>query len=140
MTLQDYLNEIQDFDDATQKELLADFQNGNFLDFSSVIQQGTRSFQDFLNMENGISQPMRLGETVRGMSNVSPLLQLRPANNSTAASALKKTYFIDAQMEQSGNLNVINDVKRQLRTVICILPWIFSLIPTLTAYRILMKN
>jgi hypothetical protein len=112
MNLEDYLNEIQDFDDASQRELLADFQNGNFLDFSEVMQQSTRSFQDFLNTGNGMPQPIRLGETVRGMNNVSPLVTMKPADNSINADFLKKTYFVDAQKEKKGNLNIVNDLKK----------------------------
>ncbi|WP_027387691.1 hypothetical protein [Chryseobacterium gregarium] len=112
MNFQDYLNEIQDFDDASQKELLADWQNGNILDFSSMMEQNNKSFQDFLGTKSSISQPIRLGETVRGMSNVSPLLQVQPSNNSKTVQPIKNCYFIDAQIEQKGNLTVINDLKK----------------------------
>ena len=112
MNFQDYLNELQDFDDASQKELLADWQNGNILDFSSMMEQNDKSFQDFLSTKSSMSQPMRLGETVRGMSNVSPLLQVQPSNNSKTAQLIKNYYFIDAQIEQKGNLTVINDLKK----------------------------
>lgn len=112
MNFQDYLNEIQDFDDASQQELLADWQNGNILDFSSVMEQNNKSFQDFLNTQSTMSQPIQLGETVRGMSNVSPLLQIQPPNNSKTAQSIKNSYFIDAQTEQKGDLTVINDLKK----------------------------
>ncbi len=112
MNLEDYLNEIQDFDDASQRELLADFQTGNFLDFSPVMQQNRKNFQDFLNTRNSMPQPIRLGETIRGMSHVSPLVTVKPADNSQSADFLKKTYFVDAQKEKKGNLNIINDLKK----------------------------
>jgi hypothetical protein len=112
MNFQDYLNELQDFDDASQKELMADWQNGNILDFSSMMEQNNKSFQEFLGTKSRISQPMRLGETVRGMSHVSPLLQVQPANNSKTVQPIKNSYFIDAQIEQKGNLTVINDLKK----------------------------
>jgi len=112
MNFQDYLNEIQDFDDASQQELLADWQNGDILDFSSVMGQNNKSFQDFLSTQSTMSQPIQLGETVRGMSNVSPLLQIQPPNNSKTAQCIKNSYFIDAQTEQKGDLTVINDLKK----------------------------
>lgn len=112
MNFQDYLNEIQDFDDASQQELLADWQNENILDFSSVMEQNNKSFQDFLNTQSSMAQPIQLGETVRGMSNVSPLLQIQPPNNSKTAQSIKNCYFIDAQTEQKGDLTVINDLKK----------------------------
>ncbi|KFF21065.1 hypothetical protein [Chryseobacterium sp. JM1] len=112
MSFQDYLDEIQDFDDTSQKSPLTELQNGNLLDFSSLMHQSNKSFQDFLSTTSGVAQPIQLGENVRGMSNVSPLLQVRPANNSKTASAVKKSYFIDAQIEQKGNLTVINDLKK----------------------------
>ncbi|WP_294297751.1 hypothetical protein [uncultured Chryseobacterium sp.] len=112
MNLEDYLNEIQDFDDASQRELLADFQNGNFLDFSEVMQQRHKNFQNFLNTGNSMPQPVRLGETIRGMSHVSPLVTVKPADNSQSEDFLKKTYFVDAQKEKKGNLNIINDLKK----------------------------
>ncbi|OVE54729.1 hypothetical protein B0E34_18070 [Chryseobacterium mucoviscidosis] len=115
MTYEEYLNEIEDFDDITKQELLADFQNHVPIDNPSMMQQmGYGGFQDFLKVKNE-AQTMQLGETVRGMSNVSPLLQVRPANNSKTASFIKKSYFIDAQVEKKGNLTVINDLKKTVK-------------------------
>lgn len=107
MNLKDYLNEIQDFDDASQRELLADFQNGNFLDFSEVMQQSTRSFQDFLNTGNGMPQPIRLGETVRGMNNVSPLLAVKFKNQKSKD--ISDKYFIDAFKDQYNDFDIVID-------------------------------
>lgn len=115
MTYEEYLNEIEDFDDITKQELLADFQNHVPIDNPSMMQQmGYGGFQDFLKVKNE-AQTMQLGETIRGMSNVSPLLQVRPANNSKTASFIKKSYFIDAQVEKKGNLTVINDLKKTVK-------------------------
>lgn len=47
MTYEEYLKEIEDFDDITQQELLADFQNLIPLDNPSMMQQmGYRGFED----------------------------------------------------------------------------------------------
>ncbi len=107
MNLEDYLNEIQDFDDASQKELLADFQNGNFLDFSAVMQQNRKNFQDFLNTGNSMPQPIRLGETVRGMNNVSPLLAVKFKNQKSKD--ISDKYFIDAFKDQYNDFDIVID-------------------------------
>lgn len=112
MDLQNYLNEIQDFDDASQKQLLAEWKDGAFLDIPSMMQQTNKSLLDFFNTQNNMPLPNPLGETIRGMNNMSPLLQIKPPNNSKTSQSLKTSYFIDAQIEKKGNLSVINDLKK----------------------------
>ena len=56
MTYEEYLNEIEDFDDITKQELISDFQNLIPLDNTSMMQQmGYNGFQDLLQTENNTS-------------------------------------------------------------------------------------
>jgi len=108
MTYEEYLNEIEDFDDITKQELLADFQNHIPIDNPSMMQQmGYGGFQDFLKVKNE-AQTMQLGETVRGMSNVSPLVAMKFGNQKSEE--IKNKYFVDGKATQKGNTNVIEDI------------------------------
>lgn len=108
MTYEEYLNEIEDFDDITKQELLADFQNHIPIDNPSMMQQmGYGGFQDFLKVKNE-AQTMQLGETIRGMNNVSPLVAMKFGNQKSEE--IKNKYFVDGKATQKGNTNVIEDI------------------------------
>lgn len=69
MTYEEYLKEIEDFDDITQQELLADFQNLIPLDNPSMMQQmGYGGFEDiktdktFYEISNEIALSTPLGK------------------------------------------------------------------------------
>lgn len=108
MTYEEYLNEIEDFDDITKQELISDFQNLIPLDNTSMMQQmGYNGFQDLLQTENNTSI-MQLGESFRGMNNVSPVLAMGAISGSSILA--KDTYFIDSKSIDYNGIMVINDV------------------------------
>lgn len=108
MTYEEYLKEIEDFDDITKEELLADFQSHIPLDNPSMMQQlGYGGFQDLMKVKND-AQTMQLGETIRGMNNVSPLVTMKFGNQTSKDIASK--YFIDGKSAKNGNTNIIEDI------------------------------
>ena len=112
MTYEEYLNEIEDFDDITKQELLADFQNHIPIDTPSMMQQmGYGGFQDFLKVKNE-AQTMQLGETIRGMSNVSPLVAMKFGNQKSEE--IKNKYFVDATTLKEGTFTYISDIRSDL--------------------------
>lgn len=107
MTYEEYLNEIEDFDDITKQELLADFQNYIPIDNPSMMQQmGYGGFQDFLKVKNE-AQTMQLGETIRGMNNVSPLLAMELKNQKSKE--ISDKYFIDAFKDKYDDFDIVID-------------------------------
>lgn len=112
MTYEEYLNEIEDFDDITKQELLADFQNHIPIDNPSMMQQmGYGGFQDFLKVKNE-AQTMQLGETIRGMNNVSPLVAMKFGNQKSEE--IKNKYFVDATTLKEGTFTYISDIRSDL--------------------------
>ncbi|PRB02453.1 hypothetical protein CQ046_12915 [Chryseobacterium sp. MYb7] len=112
MDLQNYLNEIQDFDDASQKQLLAEWKDGAFLDIPSMMQQTNRNLQDFLNTQSSMPLPNPMGETIRGMSNVSPLATYKFYNQNLNEIASK--YFVDADPPEKGTFTYVSDIRSDL--------------------------
>lgn len=107
MTYEEYLNEIEDFDDVTKQELLADFQSHLPLDNTAMMQQmGYGGFQDFLKVKNE-AQTMQLGETIRGMNNVSPLLAMKLKNQKSKE--ISDKYFIDAFKDKYDDFDIVID-------------------------------
>ncbi|MCX8533515.1 EndoU domain-containing protein [Chryseobacterium luquanense] len=91
--IDDYNNEVQKFLNSN-----ISFQNSDLI-IPKSFQQNTSYAQ------------VRLGEFIRGMNNVSPMLQTKPHN--VDAKFVSNQYFIDAQKEKRGNLQIINDVKKE---------------------------
>lgn len=112
MDFQNYLNEIEDFDDASQKQLLAEWKDGAFLDFPSMMQQTNKSLQDFINIQSNKPLPNELGETIRGMSNVSPLATYKFYNQNSDEIASK--YFVDADPPEKGTFTYVSDIRSDL--------------------------
>ncbi|WP_431612030.1 zincin-like metallopeptidase toxin domain-containing protein [Chryseobacterium sp. 'Rf worker isolate 10'] len=112
MDLQNYLNEIQDFDDASQKQLLAEWKDGAFLDIPSMMQQTNKSLQDFINTQSSRPLPNELGETIRGMSNVSPLATCKFYNQNSNEIASK--YFVDGDPPEKGTFTYVSDIRSDL--------------------------
>ncbi|MCY0977134.1 hypothetical protein PGH12_01550 [Chryseobacterium wangxinyae] len=109
MTYEEYLNEIEDFDDVTKQELLADLENHLPLDNAAIMQQmGYGGFQDFLKMKSS-ANTMQLGETRRGMHNVSPVLTMGAISGSSTLA--KDTYFIDSKSIDYNGIIVISDAR-----------------------------
>nr|WP_314494650.1 hypothetical protein [uncultured Chryseobacterium sp.] len=107
MTYEEYLNEIEDFDDITKQDLISDFQNLLPLDNPSIMQQmGYNGFQNFLKTENNAGV-LQLGESFRGMNNVSPLLAMKFKNQKSKE--ISDKYFIDAFKDQYDDFDIIID-------------------------------
>lgn len=103
MTYEEYLNEIEDFDDITKQELISDFQNLIPLDSPTMMQQmGYSGFQDFNNAGR-----IELGESIRGMNNVSPLLAMKLKNQKSKE--ISDKYFIDAFKDQYNDFDIVID-------------------------------
>ncbi|MDR2234706.1 MAG: hypothetical protein LBE92_01155 [Chryseobacterium sp.] len=110
MTYEEYLKEIEDFDDLSKQELLANFKNHIPLDNPGMMQQmGYGSFQDFIKVKND-AQNMQLGETIRGMRNVSPLAAYKFYDQTSNNIASK--YFVDGKIVQKGNTSIIEDINK----------------------------
>jgi len=107
MTYEEYLNEIEDFDDVTKQELIADFQNHIPLDNPTMMQQmGYNGFQNLLKTENN-AVVMQLGETIRGMNNVSPLVAMKLKNQKSGE--ISNKYFIDAFKDKYDDFDIVID-------------------------------
>ncbi|MDF2553822.1 MAG: hypothetical protein K0R77_3097 [Chryseobacterium sp.] len=107
MTYEEYINEIEDFDDVTKQELLADFQSHLPLDNPAMMQQmGYGGFEGFLKTKNDAGV-MQLGETIRGMSNVSPLVAMKLTNQKSGD--IKDKYFIDAFKDKYDDFDIVID-------------------------------
>lgn len=112
MTYEEYLNEIEDFDDITKQELISDFQNLLPLDNPSMMQQmGYNGFQNFLKTENNAGV-LQLGESFRGMNNVSPLLAMKLTNQTSKDIANK--YFLDGDPPEEGTFTYVSDIRSDL--------------------------
>lgn len=67
---------------------------------------GYGGLQDLMKVKND-AQTMQLGETIRGMKNVSPLLTMGAVSGNSTI--IKDTYFIDATSIDYNGIMVIND-------------------------------
>ena len=107
MTYEEYINEIEDFDDITKQELLLDFQNFISFDNPSIQQQmGYHGFQNSFQTQNNTSV-MQLGESIRGMNNVSPLVEMKMYNQKSKD--ISDKYFIDAFKYQYDDFDIVVD-------------------------------
>ncbi len=74
-------------------------------------QMGYGGFQDFMKVKND-AQTMQLGETIRGMNNVSPLVTMKFGNQTSKDIASK--YFIDGDPPEEGAFTYVSDIRSDL--------------------------
>lgn len=105
MKHKEYFNGFDDFDEESQQLLLSLQQS--VIPMNNLQSKGYSKFQD-IKMDN-----VQLGETIRGMKNVSPLVEIK-FNNQTSDEIFGK-YFPDATNTQKGYVNVIEDINLTIK-------------------------
>ncbi|WP_278555299.1 hypothetical protein [Elizabethkingia bruuniana] len=95
-----YKEYLEDFDENSKKILLSS------LDETIPVQKLQQ--RDYGNLRDVMVDKVRLGETIRGMQNVSPLAEMKFFNQT--ADQIFSKYFPDGNDERKGNTNIIEDI------------------------------
>lgn len=95
-----YKEYLEDFDENSKEILMASARN--------IIPIQKLQQRDYVNLRDVMVDKVRLGETIRGMQNVSPLAEMKFFNQT--ADQIFSKYFPDGNDERKGNTNIIEDI------------------------------
>ncbi|HFK5508304.1 hypothetical protein [Elizabethkingia anophelis] len=95
-----YKEYLEGFDENSKEILMASARN--------IIPIQKLEQRDYVNLRDVMVDKVRLGETIRGMQNVSPLAEMKFFNQT--ADQIFSKYFPDGNDERKGNTNIIEDI------------------------------
>ncbi|PUB28106.1 zincin-like metallopeptidase toxin 4 of polymorphic toxin system [Elizabethkingia sp. YR214] len=95
-----YKEYLDDFDENSKEILMASAR--------SIIPIQKLQQRNYGNLRDVMVDKVRLGETIRGMQNVSPLAEMKFFNQT--ADQIFSKYFPDGNDERKGNTNIIEDI------------------------------
>ncbi|WP_407500599.1 zincin-like metallopeptidase toxin domain-containing protein [Elizabethkingia anophelis] len=95
-----YKEYLEGFDENSKEILMASARN--------IIPIQKLEQRDYVNLRDVMVDKVRLGETIRGMQNVSPLAEMKFFNQT--ADQIFSKYFPDGNDERKGNTDIIEDI------------------------------
>ena len=114
MTKEEFFEDYESLDKESQRILLGAWGNTIPLgDTAAMQQKGYYNRQEYNNAKN---KNFFLGETIRGMNNVSPLVAYKFFNQNS--NDILNKYFIDAPPHTEGTFTYCSDVRSDLKKYI----------------------
>ena len=117
MTKEEFFEDYESLDKESQRILLGAW--GNTIPFQDTVamqQKGYYNNMQEYKQANNFQKSFQLGETIRGMNNVSPLVAYKFFNQSS--NDILNKYFIDASPPTEGTFTYVSDVRSDLKEYI----------------------
>ena len=117
MTKEEFFEDYESLDKESQRILLGAW--GNTIPFGDTVamqQKGYYNNMQEYKQANNFQKSFQLGETIRGMNNVSPLVAYKFFNQSS--NDILNKYFIDASPPTEGTFTYVSDVRSDLKEYI----------------------